>query len=114
LGSQHKGRLQMPACFTNSTLNRFVSHIKRRQNALQTLEGEFSVSKNDQELPDTNAQSQHLRATQTVIWIPRDCLGIGANESYHLRKYSDCLLVSNDSAYLDSYGKIILHGLPPI
>ena len=102
LDKQH-GRLHM-------TLNRFMSHIKHLRNAQQ----ESSASRNGQQIVDGITQSQSLRNTQAIIWIPRDYLGVGANEIYHLRKYSNCLDVSIDGAYLDRHGKIILHGLPPI
>jgi hypothetical protein len=71
------------------------------------------MSRNGQQIPDGIAQSQSLR-NQAIIWISRDYLGVGANEIYHLKKYSDCLDVSIDGAYLNRHGKIILHGLPPI
>jgi hypothetical protein len=105
LDKQH-GRLHM-------TLNHFMSYIKHLRNAHETSEQESSASRNGQIL-DGITQSQSLRNTQAIIWIPSDYLGVGANEIYHLRQYSDCLSVSIDGAYLDRHGKIILHGLPPI
>jgi hypothetical protein len=112
LDKQH-GRLHIPARFTNSTLNRFMSYIKHLLNADETSGQESKVSRNGQQIPESITQSQSLR-NQAIIWIPRDYLGMGANESYHLREYSDSLHVSTDGAYLDRNGKIILHGSPPI
>jgi hypothetical protein len=111
LDKQH--RLHIAGRLTNSTLNRFMSHIKHLRNAHETSEQESNASRNGQQIPDGIAQSQSLR-NQAIIWIPRDYLGVGANEIYHLKKYSNCLEVSTDGAYLNRHGKIILHSLPPI
>jgi hypothetical protein len=90
-----------------------VSNIGHLRSTHETSEQESSMSRNGQQIPDGIAQSQSLR-NQAIIWISRDYLGVGANEIYHLKKYSDCLDVSIDGAYLNRHGKIILHGLPPI
>ena len=103
----------MLARLTNSTLNCFMSNIGYLQSIHKTSEQESSMSRNSRQIPDSIAQSQSLK-NQTIIWIPRDYLGVGANKVYHLKKYSNCLDVSIDRAYLNRHSKIILHSLPPI
>lgn len=60
-----------------------------------------------------SAQDELLKSARSVIWIPRDRTGVGVDESKNLMKYNDCLVVSNDGAYIDSQGEIILHGVAP-
>lgn len=48
-----------------------------------------------------------------VIWLPMDRLGIAANETYHMEKYSRYFAVSTKGAYLDRKGSIVLQSGPP-
>jgi hypothetical protein len=112
LDKSHPKRLPMPVWLTNITLNSFIAHIKHLRNAHKTSEQESRASRVGQQPSGDITQSQSLMTTQAIIRIPGDYLGIGVNEGYHLRKYSDCLDVSIDRAYINTHGKIILLGLP--
>ena len=51
--------------------------------------------------------------SRCIIWVPKDALGIAANESYHSRRYNKRLVLSTKGALLDKDGRIVLSGGPP-
>lgn len=47
-----------------------------------------------------------------IIWVPRDSLGIAANESYHARKYNKRLVFNSKGTVIDRDGRIDLSSGP--
>jgi hypothetical protein len=50
--------------------------------------------------------------SRCIIWVPKDALGIAANESYHSRRYNKRLVLSTKGAVLNKDGRIVLSGGP--
>lgn len=51
--------------------------------------------------------------SRCIIWVPKDALGIAANESYHSRRYNKRLVLTTKGAVLNKDGRIVLSGRPP-
>jgi len=58
-------------------------------------------------------EDETLTSACPVLWIPKDELGIADDEIYHMRRNHDSILISNDGAFVNERGHLILAGPPP-
>jgi hypothetical protein len=79
----------------------------------------FRVEVNEPSTPKLNVcqaglgQDDALKSSGTVVWIPKDVLGIADDEILDVRRTHDSIWISNEGASLDERGKLIVWGPPP-
>ena len=103
----------------NKFWSRFISHqFERLHDRINDFtEKEISMfngfPKETDSFASIEIQHKALHSNQTVIWIPRDCLGISKKEIEKSHKMASSILISDQNAVMSKTGEVLCRGKPP-